>query len=443
MPQGNASETFAWVTAMDTYDLAHLMEEGIHYNVFDGKYKLLRNGGPVDDYSLPLEYVKFSKTGVPPVLKTTYYYQNIPYLLSQYECITGFSGSLGSEPEREFLRNQYSAWDFDTPSFLTTCSIGGTNVVKHPPSLMCEKEAAGAASEEKAVHVYAEYAEQRAKVVKMCLDLHQRVPVVVICRNSDEAITIRNEVRTALKELLANRGVCFGAEEQPASLQLFLEFQEGTAVSDEHHWAGMVRKAVTRVESEENRFFITITDPFGGRGQDFDVSSDEVQSNGGLAVIITSIPTSRREWLQWLGRTARKDCKGQYAVVLCEKDQPVVKAKERGILNDRAIRNSTNQAIPNIYTEEIIQNLLDLQDANQKQTLDDLTTAIVSGRRLNRLCDVFWAKFGPLHANNWPRTDEGNLYFLYRITHLIILCALCLQRRFSVNYWFKTKLRKV
>ena len=44
---------------------------------------------------------------------------------------------------------------------------------------------------------------------------------------------------------------------------------------------------------------------------------EEVDKNGGMLVIATSVPDSR-EWKQWIGRTARQDHAGQvYAPQLC------------------------------------------------------------------------------------------------------------------------------
>jgi len=49
---------------------------------------------------------------------------------------------------------------------------------------------------------------------------------------------------------------------------------------------------------------MTITDPLGGRGHDFDVSDEKAELAGGMLVIATTVPKPR-DWLQWKGRTAR------------------------------------------------------------------------------------------------------------------------------------------
>jgi len=59
---------------------------------------------------------------------------------------------------------------------------------------------------------------------------------------------------------------------------------------------------------------ITVTDPFGGRGHDFDVTEDAVNDEHGMLVIATSIAGSR-DWTQWKGRTARSGTSKQQLLV--------------------------------------------------------------------------------------------------------------------------------
>ena len=48
------------------------------------------------------------------------------------------------------------------------------------------------------------------------------------------------------------------------------------------------------------------------------ISSSQV--NGGLMLIIGFVPDSEREYIQFLGRTARQDKRGQFAAVLLQSD---------------------------------------------------------------------------------------------------------------------------
>merc|ERR1711879_290578 len=62
------------------------------------------------------------------------------------------------------------------------------------------------------------------------------------------------------------------------------------------------------------------TDPSGGRGYDYRVDDPRVDAEGGLLLILEFVPDSKRTWIQFLGRTARQDRKGQYLTVLLTKD---------------------------------------------------------------------------------------------------------------------------
>merc|ERR1711975_205771 len=47
--------------------------------------------------------------------------------------------------------------------------------------------------------------------------------------------------------------------------------------------------------------------------------------NGGLALILLTIPPQQRDLTQWIGRTARQDRRGQWMAVLNQKDYPNLK----------------------------------------------------------------------------------------------------------------------
>lgn len=79
----------------------------------------------------------------------------------------------------------------------------------------------------------------------------------------------------------------------------------------------------TEVFTDTPRRRITITDPYGGRGFDYDVRDESANFEGGLLVIALAVPAGR-DWIQWKGRTARGDRKGQLSIILCS-DSPIFK----------------------------------------------------------------------------------------------------------------------
>lgn len=58
----------------------------------------------------------------------------------------------------------------------------------------------------------------------------------------------------------------------------------------------------------------------GGRGHDYRVVDPGIDDRGGLLLILTWVPWSEREWIQFLGRTGRQDHAGQFAVFLNSQD---------------------------------------------------------------------------------------------------------------------------
>merc|ERR1712093_219319 len=65
---------------------------------------------------------------------------------------------------------------------------------------------------------------------------------------------------------------------------------------------------------------VTVTTAVGARGQDYHLSDELVDEKGGFLLILEYVPDSEREWIQFLGRTARHDHPGQYTVILNRQD---------------------------------------------------------------------------------------------------------------------------
>jgi len=69
------------------------------------------------------------------------------------------------------------------------------------------------------------------------------------------------------------------------------------------NWNEIVAKSTEKFPNIKMRR-ITVTDPFGARGFDYDVKDDEANDNGGMLVIATHI-SHKRNWTQLIGRAAR------------------------------------------------------------------------------------------------------------------------------------------
>jgi hypothetical protein len=83
-----ANGDFVYETAAYAYQRSKSMVLNKDYAVVGEKYVILRDGKPIEVYDYALECLKFIKRGVAPTFSSTYYVQSVPYLLSQYDCIT-------------------------------------------------------------------------------------------------------------------------------------------------------------------------------------------------------------------------------------------------------------------------------------------------------------------------------------------------------------------
>merc|ERR1712107_866541 len=131
---------------------------------------------------------------------------------------------------------------------------------------------------------------------------------------------------------------------------------------------------------------VTITTSVGARGQDYRVSDEMVDEKGGLLIVLQYVPESEREWTQFLGRTARHDHPGQYAVILNRDDYVHV-----GTLNKAASEGTIVKALlddANDATETRLQNLE--EDLNRGVLMHRYTSAWWVWSAQYRIHDELW-----------------------------------------------------
>jgi hypothetical protein len=337
-------------------------------------------------YNMSVEYLSFKHFGVDPRVKTTFYIQSKPYMLSQYDAIVGFSGSLGSKSETEFLRSTYKATCFKVPPFLDTCN--GTR--KHPPDLVdnCIYIADNALMQYK-----------RIEATVSTLFFEKRVPILVICENEMEA----NQVFSNLEVFIRTNASRFPPGTPFNELvQRFAQYNVNRE-QDLNNYGRIVEKATTKFPTSDRDFYpITVTEPFGGRGHDYMTNEESVDSAGGLAVIITSIPLSERDWTQWKGRTARNDRRGQYSVVLRKDAKPV----SDEIANISSYQSGQNFAGTDKYDERVISMLQNRRDRENEGRMRSLKETVTAGCILNEFCDRFYQAYGGVDEQKWPANQD-------------------------------------
>ena len=106
-------------------------------------------------------------------------------------------------------------------------------------------------------------------------------------------------------------------------------------------------------------------------------------------------------------------------------------------LVDYILKDSNAAAIANLYEERLVEKLLSVQDAQQREKLSSKEEEIVSGKRVNRLCDLFYKAYGSMKEGKWPSCKEHvELRALLAILVLpICICSLF----FTAKVAFKTK----
>jgi hypothetical protein len=233
--------------------------------------------------------------------------------------------------------------------------------------------------------------EQVVEVRRLALEFCKHVPVVILA----------NDLATATRLY----STCFEGvgPEEVGTVQLFLELDPASGKKTDY--AAVLKEATRPMPSSTSPsgflWPITVSDPFGGRGQDYTVLKKEVDNAGGIMVICTAIPDSEREWTQWLGRTARSDRKGQYAVVL-EHTAPLLQAVKPEVLRLHQLG-----VLPGTYRDTVIGALLDERDKAIKAKLDEMAPELALGKRLHELCYAFWCKQeGGCNVALWPANDK-------------------------------------
>mmetsp|Transcript_55153 Transcript_55153/g.146336 ORF Transcript_55153/g.146336 Transcript_55153/m.146336 type:complete len:638 (+) Transcript_55153:396-2309(+) len=280
-----------------------------------------------------------------------------PYMYRQYDCIFGLTGSVGGIAERDYIRKTYKGVVYDVPQFLYTCTPEVEGKPNKQPAV------------NKGVTLTTSEPDLQTTVINLVLQHQSKVPVLVICES-------RAQMDVIFK-LLKNRVKDDGSS--APMVQMLRELDDKGNIEGDIKWAKVIGDATARVGvGDKSMYHVTVTDVFGGRGHDFNCDDKLANHNGGMLVIATSVP-NKREWIQWIGRTARQDRPGQYHVVL-NMDSPLFQqnSKLKRQINDM---NDGNEQIDRLllHQNEGLDALLDKYAAEQAR-----------GAWLNELCQEYY-----------------------------------------------------
>jgi len=217
---------------------------------------------------------------------------NRAHAFQKYERIVGLSGSVGNDAERSFLTSIYKAKFFKVPWFLTTC--------KNSPFY---------AADSRGVFIEDDEHRQWLATCDKAFEWRERAPVLIIASHRAKAARLAQDLH-AMAEAR-------GLHARDVVRNLSREVYE---TQPEVFKQNLFKATQGIGQGSDKKWRIAVTDPRGGRGTDYRVSDPVADQNGGLMLIVMHIPKQSRDWVQFLGRTARQDKHGQWLAVLNKKE---------------------------------------------------------------------------------------------------------------------------
>jgi len=318
-----------------------------------------------------------------------------PRVFRQYQNIMGFSGTIGNEKEQRFFRDSYGAEFFLVPPFLSTC------VDKADPTKELFHTANWAARESVGL-MYDGILEGRTQgplvVVKdttkqydcvkgLAQKARQNVPVLIIAKDTSQCEDFVKRLRREIGAFADDAIRSLSQNDYDRNPSLYKESLKKSTKA-----MGAKGKTIYR---------ITVTDPSGARGTDYQMRDEEPDRLGGLMLIVLHIPLSERDWVQYKGRTARQKWRGQYCAVLQAPDYVELEAfaHDKGYEIDKAlpqkvydnldkgdawVANSKGEA------DEVVKQILDFGGEEAEANLKKTRAVYNSGFIANEVCEKVW-----------------------------------------------------
>jgi len=294
-----------------------------------------------------------------------------------YSCIFGLTGSLGRSAEKGYLAEHYEAVSFNVPYFLDTCRVDGKAIQGKKVPVHINKSDPLTTQEA-----------QDSAVIELAVVKCQEVPVLVITKDSEGVRSLAAQLRSRLMELYGPPPGA-GEGEEGAEAEGGGSSNSSNVIELLHNprnpkeFVELVDRATEPVHSghgdegpvdgTKQVWRITLTTAEGGRGHDYRVVDPAIDEKGGLLLILTFVPWSEREWIQFIGRTGRQDHAGQYAVFLNTKDEEVQAAtKDKG------------------PQETLIDTILRHGDEQTERMLQGTKNEILKGRLMHTFTMKYW-----------------------------------------------------
>eukprot|EP00928_Gymnodinium_smaydae_P061945 TRINITY_DN458_c0_g6_i1.p1 TRINITY_DN458_c0_g6~~TRINITY_DN458_c0_g6_i1.p1 ORF type:complete len:1920 (-),score=455.95 TRINITY_DN458_c0_g6_i1:187-5574(-) len=301
------------------------------------------------------------------------------HCFTSYPCIFGLTGSLGQKAEKSYLAEQYDAVSFNVPYFLDTCKSDE----KAPAD-----QAKGGKPQLKKLNagdvVQPDEATQLRKVVEMATKRCAEVPVLIIAKDQQSVELVARRLEGALPNCQrgprkkdedttqAGKDRVIRLLEQPGHPKRFVKLVDLAT----QPWD------VGDSKGKGKTFRITVTTAEGGRGHDYRVVDPAIDAKGGMLLILMWVSWSEREWIQFLGRTARQDHEGQIAVFLNEQSDDMIELE-----NDRQLAGNEEE-LPRDHS--IVDLMLAAGDRKMQKKFAKIGDEIERGTLMHRLTAQYW-----------------------------------------------------
>eukprot|EP00930_Biecheleria_cincta_P043640 TRINITY_DN29950_c0_g1_i1.p1 TRINITY_DN29950_c0_g1~~TRINITY_DN29950_c0_g1_i1.p1 ORF type:complete len:1685 (-),score=384.74 TRINITY_DN29950_c0_g1_i1:115-4836(-) len=330
-----------------------------------------------------------------------------PRVLQQYSKIIGLSGTIGDAWERDFLHKAYNAQFYVVPPFLETCA----DVQVHSAQWAAiEQQRVGNGLRPVTMHVglpspcvVAANAEQQYKLVEsLCFEVRKMVPVLVITACPEDAERVVEQLRHHARTALAG---C-----NPTDLIRSMSQREYDR--DPRMYKESLRastQTLSKNSAGPHDFRITVTDPTGARGTDYQMSDETADKLGGLMLVMMHVPPSRRDWIQYKGRTSRQNWRGQYCVILSAEDYRALdQGMGRSLPQEAYHLKPGTQYVPQ-DPEKLVEHILIYGAEESQRKVDACDASYNAGFVANEICEKVWLRPGwhevQARANGVVETD--------------------------------------
>eukprot|EP00929_Paragymnodinium_shiwhaense_P063269 TRINITY_DN3161_c0_g1_i1.p1 TRINITY_DN3161_c0_g1~~TRINITY_DN3161_c0_g1_i1.p1 ORF type:complete len:1982 (+),score=496.58 TRINITY_DN3161_c0_g1_i1:40-5946(+) len=291
------------------------------------------------------------------------------HCFTSYSCILGLTGSLGQMAEQDFLSTHYNAVVFNVPYFLDTCRRADGSEQGKPVVKSLNRGDIIQPNEEMQIQA----------VVNMAAAKCKDVPVLIIAKDQSRLEDVTQRLRDRLGEDVGsvNDASVGGGDrvlkllQDPGNPERFVKLVD-TATQPWAPPGGHPKKG-------EKMWRISVTTAEGGRGHDYRVVDPAVDEKGGFLLILMWVSWSQREWVQFLGRTARQDHMGQMAVFLNGQSQEVFEVENSGV----DVKNG----------DQVVQAILAAGDEKMKAKCDKVGNHIERGTLMHKQTAMYWKQY--------------------------------------------------